>query len=84
MAEGALGIGSSLIYPPGSYASTADLTALCAAAARYGGRYASHVRNEGGGLLAATGEFIGICRAADHRRCLPLHREFHRADHDHP
>jgi N-acyl-D-amino-acid deacylase len=64
MAEGALGIGSSLIYPPGSYASTAELTALCAAAARYGGRYASHVRNEGGGLLAATEEFIGICREA--------------------
>jgi N-acyl-D-amino-acid deacylase len=64
MADGALGIGSSLIYPPGSYASTAELTALCAAAARYGGRYASHVRNEGGGLLAATEEFIGICRDA--------------------
>ena len=65
MADGALGIGSSLIYPPGSYASTAELTALCSVAARYGGRYASHVRNEGGGLLAATDEFIAICRDAE-------------------
>jgi N-acyl-D-amino-acid deacylase len=64
MADGALGIGSSLIYPPGSYASTAELTALCAAAAPYGGRYASHVRNEGAGLLAATEEFLAICRDA--------------------
>jgi N-acyl-D-amino-acid deacylase len=64
MADGALGIGSSLIYPPGAYASTGELTAICAEAARYGGRYASHVRNEGEGLLEATEEFIGICRDA--------------------
>jgi N-acyl-D-amino-acid deacylase len=65
MADGALGIGSSLIYPPGSYANTAELTALCATAAAYGGRYASHVRNEGAGLLEATGEFLQICRDAE-------------------
>jgi N-acyl-D-aspartate/D-glutamate deacylase len=64
MSDGALGIGSSLIYPPGSYASTAELTALCATAAGYGGRYASHVRNEGAALLAATDEFLTICRNA--------------------
>jgi N-acyl-D-amino-acid deacylase len=64
MADGALGIGSSLIYPPGAYAGTAELTALCQAAARYGGVYASHVRNEGAGLLAAIDEFTGICRDA--------------------
>jgi N-acyl-D-amino-acid deacylase len=64
MADGALGIGSSLIYPPGSYASTAELTALCTTAAAYGGRYASHVRDEGAGLLAATEEFLAICRDA--------------------
>ena len=64
MADGALGIGSSLIYPPGAYASTGELIALCATAARYGGRYASHIRNEGEGLLAATDEFIAICREA--------------------
>ncbi len=64
MADGALGIGSSLIYPPGSYASTAELTALCTTAAAYGGRYASHVRDEGAGLLEATEEFLAICRDA--------------------
>jgi N-acyl-D-amino-acid deacylase len=64
MAEGALGIGSSLIYPPGAYASTDELTAICAEAGKYGGRYASHIRNEGEGLLKATDEFIGICRNA--------------------
>jgi N-acyl-D-amino-acid deacylase len=64
MADGALGIGSSLIYPPGSYASAAELTALCTAAAAYGGRYASHVRDEGAGLLEATAEFVTICRDA--------------------
>jgi N-acyl-D-amino-acid deacylase len=62
MADGALGIGSSLIYPPGSYASTSELTALCAAAAGYGGRYASHVRDEGAGLHRAMAEFLTICR----------------------
>jgi N-acyl-D-amino-acid deacylase len=64
MADGALGIGSSLIYPPGSYASTAELTALCSTAAAFGGRYASHVRDEGAGLLEATAEFLAICRDA--------------------
>jgi N-acyl-D-amino-acid deacylase len=64
MADGALGIGSSLIYPPGAYASTAELTELCRTAARYGGRYASHVRNEGSGLLGAIDEFLAICRDA--------------------
>jgi N-acyl-D-amino-acid deacylase len=64
MADGALGIGSSLIYPPGAYASTAELTAMCQTAARYGGRYASHVRNEGAGLLGAVDEFLAICRDA--------------------
>ncbi len=64
MADGALGIGSSLIYPPGAYASTAELTALCAAAASRGGRYASHIRDEGAGLLGAIDEFLTICREA--------------------
>ena len=65
MADGALGIGSSLIYPPGAYASTAELTAICATASRYGGRYASHVRNEGARLHAAVDEFLAICRDAE-------------------
>jgi N-acyl-D-amino-acid deacylase len=64
MADGALGIGSALIYPPGSYADTAELTALCRAAADYDGRYASHLRGEGAGLHAAIAEFRAICRDA--------------------
>jgi N-acyl-D-amino-acid deacylase len=64
MADGALGIGSALIYPPGSFAATGELTALCRAAARYDGRYASHLRSEGDDLLGAIGEFLTICRDA--------------------
>jgi N-acyl-D-amino-acid deacylase len=62
MADGALGIGSSLIYAPGSYADTAELVALCEVAGRYGGAYASHVRDEGAGLLSAIDELLEIVR----------------------
>jgi len=64
MADGALGIASALIYPPGSYAGAGELTALCEVAAAYGGCYASHVRDEREQLHAALGEFLGIVRAA--------------------
>jgi N-acyl-D-amino-acid deacylase len=62
MVDGALGIGSSLIYAPGSYADTEELVALCEIAGRYGGTYASHVRNEGSDLLPATDELLEIVR----------------------
>ncbi len=62
MADGALGIGSSLIYAPGSYADTAELVALCEVAGQYGGAYASHVRDEGAGLLSAIDELLEIVR----------------------
>jgi N-acyl-D-amino-acid deacylase len=64
MADGALGIASALIYPPGSYAGTAELTELCRVAAGYGGCYASHIRGEGEHLHDALTEFLAICRAA--------------------
>ncbi|HEY1703086.1 MAG TPA: D-aminoacylase [Trebonia sp.] len=64
MADGALGIASALIYPPGSYAGTAELTELCRAAARYDGCYASHVRGEGAQLHEAVDEFTAIVREA--------------------
>jgi len=67
MADGALGIASALIYPPGSYASTAELTDLCRVVAGYGGCYASHIRSEGDGLEEAVAEFLSICREADVR-----------------
>jgi N-acyl-D-amino-acid deacylase len=62
MEEGALGVASSLIYPPGSFASTAELIALAEVAAEHDGLYASHLRNEGGQLLEAIDELIAIAR----------------------
>src|SRR3984885_14641807 len=64
MADGALGVASALIYPPDSYASTAELTELCKVAAEYDGCYASHVRGEGENLHEAISEFLGIVRDA--------------------
>lgn len=64
MADGALGIASALIYPPGSFAGAGELTALCRVAADHGGCYASHIRDEGAGLHAAIEEFLGIRRDA--------------------
>jgi N-acyl-D-amino-acid deacylase len=64
MEDGALGIGSALIYAPGSYAKTPELIGLCQAAAPYGGLYISHVRSEGNQLLQAADELIRIARDA--------------------
>lgn len=64
MREGALGVGSSLIYAPADYARTEELIALARAAGRHGGMYISHVRDEGGGLLEALDELITIAREA--------------------
>ena len=64
MAAGALGIGSSLIYPPAFFASTEELVELCRAAAPYGGRYISHMRDEGNQLLDAVDELMRISREA--------------------
>jgi N-acyl-D-amino-acid deacylase len=65
MEEGALGLGSSLIYAPAFYADTDELIALAAEAGRYGGLYISHIRSEGNALLAAVDELITIAREAD-------------------
>ena len=64
MEEGALGVGSSLIYAPAFYSSTEELIALCRIAANYGGRYISHMRSEGAELLEAVEELITIAREA--------------------
>jgi len=64
MSEGALGVGSSLIYAPANYATTDELVALAKAAGESGGMYISHMRNEGTGLLAATRELITIASRA--------------------
>ena len=64
MEEGALGVGSSLIYAPAFYAKTDELVALCEEAAKYGGMYISHMRSEGNRLLEAVDELIDISRRA--------------------
>jgi N-acyl-D-amino-acid deacylase len=64
MADGALGIGSSLIYAPCFYARTEELIELCKAAAPYKGKYISHLRSEGDRLLEAVEELIRIGREA--------------------
>ncbi|WP_428407965.1 N-acyl-D-amino-acid deacylase family protein [Hyphococcus sp.] len=63
MGEGAMGVGSSLIYAPANFASTEELTALVAAASESGGMYISHIRSEDEELLEAVDELIGIARA---------------------
>jgi N-acyl-D-amino-acid deacylase len=62
MSAGALGIGSSLIYPPAFFASTEELIALGEASAPYGGKYISHMRSEGDHLIEAVEELMRISR----------------------
>jgi N-acyl-D-amino-acid deacylase len=65
MEEGALGVGSSLIYPPAFFAKTNELIELCKAAAPYGGGYISHMRSEGNKLNEAVEELITIAKEAN-------------------
>ncbi|HLA11750.1 MAG TPA: D-aminoacylase [Pyrinomonadaceae bacterium] len=64
MEEGALGVGSSLIYAPAFYARTEELIELCKVAARYRGKYISHLRSEGNEWVEAVEELIRISREA--------------------
>jgi N-acyl-D-amino-acid deacylase len=65
MQEGAMGVASSLMYPPGLFADTAELIALSQAAAEFDGMYISHMRDEGAQMLEAIDELITIAREAD-------------------
>ena len=62
MRDGAFGIASALIYPPGNYSGTAELIELMKAIAPYGGLYITHMRSEGDQLLEAVDEAIRIGR----------------------
>lgn len=62
MEDGAMGVGSALIYAPGTFARTDELTALTTEAGKCGGIYISHMRSEGDRLLEATDELIEISR----------------------
>lgn len=64
MKDGALGMSTALIYPPGHYAKTEELIELAKVAAQYGGLYASHMRSEGASEMAAIDEAIRIGREA--------------------
>lgn len=65
MEAGALGIGSSLIYPPAFYASTEELIEMCKVASKYKGKYISHMRSEGARLIEAVEELLRIAREAN-------------------
>ncbi len=75
MAAGALGLSTGLIYPPGAFAQTEELIQLARVAARHGGIYVSHIRNESDRLLDAVGEAIAIGREAG----LPVQLSHHKA-----
>ncbi|MFV1980531.1 MAG: amidohydrolase family protein [Rhodothermia bacterium] len=62
MEEGAMGVGSSLIYAPAFYARTDELVELSKVAAEYDGMYISHIRSEGPRLIEAVDELISIAR----------------------
>ncbi len=60
MRQGAMGMTTALIYPPGSFAETDELVEMARVAAEHGGIYASHIRDEGAGLVGAVREAIEI------------------------
>src|SRR5271154_223060 len=62
MEDGALGVGSSLIYAPANYSSTEELIGLCKVAGEYGGMYITHMRSEGNSILPAIDETTRIAR----------------------
>lgn len=64
MKEGALGVASALVYPPGSFAKTDELIALGQVAAQHGGMYISHLRSEGTEIIESLEELLAIARAA--------------------
>jgi N-acyl-D-aspartate/D-glutamate deacylase len=69
MQQGANGLSSALIYPPGNYATTQELVALAKVAAQYHGIYLTHIRDESGRLLPAIDEALSIGEQAG----IPVH-----------
>jgi N-acyl-D-amino-acid deacylase len=67
MQEGALGVASSLMYPPGLFATTDELIELSKVAAEFDGMYISHMRDEGAHMIEAIDELLTIARDADIR-----------------
>lgn len=67
MEDGALGVASSLMYPPGLFADTSELIELSKVAAEYDGMYISHMRDEGAHMIEAVDELLTIARDANIR-----------------
>ncbi len=75
MQQGALGLSTGLLYVPANYAETEEIIELAKVAARHGGLYVSHMRNEASGLFASVAEVIRIAREAD----IPAQINHHKA-----
>lgn len=65
MKDGAVGLSTGLIYVPGTFATTEEVVELAKVASKYGGTYASHIRNEGNGVVDAIKEAINIGEQAN-------------------
>ena len=76
MEEGAFGMSTGLIYPPGCYAETDELIELSRVVASYGGIYTSHIRDEGDKMLESVKEAIGIGGEAG----IPVEISHHKAE----
>ena len=74
MENGAIGISTGLIYPPGTYADREELTELCRIVAEYDGVYSTHMRNEGAAILDAIGEAIDIGMSAGCKVLISHHK----------
>ncbi|MBI4539703.1 MAG: D-aminoacylase [Gemmatimonadetes bacterium] len=75
MQQGALGLSTGLLYVPANYAKTEEVIELAKVAARYGGIYSSHMRDEGRGLLESVAEVIRVAREAN----IPAQVQHHKA-----
>lgn len=76
MEEGALGMSTGLIYPPGAFAETEELIELSKVMAPYDGIYASHLRNESGSLIEAVAEALEIGKQAGVRVQISHHKAY--------
>ena len=75
MRQGALGLSTGLLYVPANYARTEEVVELAKIAARYGGIYVSHMRDEGRGLVESADELIRVAREAG----IPAQIQHHKA-----
>ena len=75
MEQGAFGMSTGLVYPPGAFADRQEITELCSVVREHGGFYATHMRDEGAALLESVEEAIGIGRDAG----VPVQLSHHKA-----